>query len=583
MSGVSAAVFESAGRRTEHWIPGSYSRSNNVSSAGGINAGNLVILGKSTGGEPGKLLSFSTLAEAKETLLGGELLDGVGHAFNPSPDYVPQRVYAMRVNNGTQASYSLKSGDTPILNLKSAIWGVKGNQVKIRKSTTNGAISIAMSYQGNDVEVKGIQKKSLSVIYTGELSGGATITINASGCRITTSNETSEVDVLDIDFDSCEYVSDLVSRINEYRNEEGDAIFSANLLDYSASVSTKELDYINGVALSQDDETPTILKSNLQALIDALETLRYIGDVELAEDTPRLIPDDISVYQYFEGATDGDYTILEWVDALEKLETEDVQIITTPSTDEDVQRLIVNHCIAMSSTENRKERTCVLGGKLNETIEQSLEKAAGYNSKLVSYVSDTAIVADPFTGKTTTIAPAFLACKIAGMESGMAVATPLTNKTLSVLGFVKKHGKTELETMIKGGIMPCGENEEGNLVIIRAMTTYQSDDLMSCERSMVREDLYMNRDLRKRFSPDIGNSDKISPSTIADVLKDAAKEWAEQGYIIPAEDGKNVWNIHVTVNGDKVYLTFDRYLAAPRNFVFITSNNYVYSNANYVL
>lgn len=583
MSGISAAVFESAGKRTEHWIPGSYSRSNNVSSAGGVNAGNLVIMGKSTGGEPCKLLSFSTLAEAKETLLGGELLDGVGHAFNSSPDYVPQRVHAMRVNNGTQAGFTLKSGETSILLLKSAIWGVKGNQVKIKKSTSSGAITVAMSYQGNDVEVKGIMKKSLSVVYTGELTGGATITINSSGCNIVTNNGTSEVDNLEIDFDSCEYISDLVSRINEYRNADGDAIFSANLLDYSASVSTKELDYISGVAISTDDESPTVLKSNLQALIDALGTLRYIGSVELAEDAPRLIPDDISVYQYFEGATDGDYTVLEWVDALEKLETEDVQIISTPSTDEDVQRLIVNHCIAMSSTENRKERTCILGGKLNETVDQSIEKAAGYNSKLVSYVNDTAIAADPFTGKAVTIAPAFLACKIAGMESGMAVGNPLTNKKLSVLGFAKKHVKTELETMIKGGIMPCGENEEGNLVVIRAMTTYQSDDLMACERSMVREDLYMNRDLRKRFSPDIGNSDKFAPSTVADVLKDAAKEWAEQGYIIPAEDGKNVWNIHVTVNGDKVYLTFDRYLAAPRNFIFITSNNYVYSNANYVL
>lgn len=575
MSGISAAVFESAGKRTEHWIPGSYSRSNNVSSAGGISAGNLVIMGKSTGGEPGKLLSFSTLAEAKETLLGGDLLEGVGHAFNSSPDYVPQRVYAMRVNNGTQAGFTLKSGSSTILNLKAGIWGVKGNQVKIKTLRSNGKISIYMAYQGNEVQVTGIEKKSLSVVYTGELSGGATITVSNTQCKIITSEDT-----LEIDFDSCEYIADLVARINEYRNSEGDAIFSANLLDYSAAVPTSELDNVNGVTLSTNDESPTVLKSDLQAMIEALSTLRYIGSVELESGAARVIPDSIEVYQYFEGATDGDYTVLEWVDALEKLETEDVQIIATPSADEDVQRLIVNHCISMSSTENRKERTCIIGGAKNETVDQALEKAAGYNSKLVSYVCDTAIAADPFTGKSVTISPALLACKIAGMEAGAAVNTPLTNKTLSVLGFVAKHRKTELETMIRGGIMPCSENEEGNLVVIRAMTTYQSDDLMSCERSMVREDLYMNRDLRQKFSPMIGSVGELAPSFIADVLKDAAKNWAEQGYIVPTEEGKNVWNVHVTVNGDKVYLTYDRYLAAPRNFVFITSNNYVYTTAN---
>lgn len=577
MSGISAAVFESAGKRTEHWIPGTYSRSNNVSSAGGVSAGNLVIMGKSTGGEPGKLLAFSTLAEAKETLLGGDLLTAVGHAFTASPDYVPQRVFAMRVNNGTQAEFSLKNNGIEILKLKSSIWGVKGNQVKIKKATFDDKISIDMSYQGNEVSVSGIEKKSLSIVYTGE-NADANITVSNDNCTLVSGEET-----LSIDFDSCEYISDLVSRINEYRNEEGDAVFSANLLDYSANVSTKELDNVNGISISKDEETPTVLKSNLQALIEALSTLRYIGSVELSEGAARVIPDDNNVYQYFEGATDGDYTILEWVDALEKLETEDVQIIATPSTDEDVQRLIANHCISMSSTENRKERTCILGGKLNETVEQAVTKAAGFNSKYVSYVCDTAIAADPLTGKSVTIAPSFLACKIAGMESGMAVNTALTNKTISVLGFIEKRRRTEFETMIKGGIMPCGENEEGNLVVIRAMTTFQSDDLMSCERSMVREDLFMNRDLRQRFNPGIGGVGSVAPATIIDELNDAAKVWAEQGYIIPDDQGRNVWNVHVTINGDKTYLEFDRYLAAPRNFVFATANNYVFTSAAVVL
>ena len=47
--------------------------------------------------------------------------------------------------------------------------------------------------------------------------------------------------------------------------------------------------------------------------------------------------------------------------------------------------------------------------------------------------------------------------------------------------------------------------------------------------------------------------------------------------IIVPKGSDNVWDISVRIDGDKVYLTYSRYLAAPRNFVFITANNYTYS------
>ena len=87
--GVSPAIFESGGQRSEHYVPGVYSRSFNVSSPSGVSAGNLCILGKSNGGKPFTLLEFDGLASAQETLVGGELLDAVGYAFSASNTYVP--------------------------------------------------------------------------------------------------------------------------------------------------------------------------------------------------------------------------------------------------------------------------------------------------------------------------------------------------------------------------------------------------------------------------------------------------------------------------------------------------------------
>lgn len=106
--GVNPAVFETAGKRSEHLIPGAYSRTSNVSNPVGVSAGNLVILGNSLGGEPLKLLKFSNLEDAKNVLVGGELLRGVAFAFAGSNEYIPQNVSVMRINNGIASSRILK-------------------------------------------------------------------------------------------------------------------------------------------------------------------------------------------------------------------------------------------------------------------------------------------------------------------------------------------------------------------------------------------------------------------------------------------------------------------------------------------
>ncbi|MDR0473419.1 MAG: hypothetical protein LBH43_07095, partial [Treponema sp.] len=122
--GVSGAVFESAGKRTVHWVPGVYSRRNTVPSGTGTISNNLVIIGQAVGGKPNTMIPIADVTEARELLVGGQLLEAVAHAFNGSNDYVPQQVYAMRVNKGTRGEITLKSGASDILTVKSKDYGV---------------------------------------------------------------------------------------------------------------------------------------------------------------------------------------------------------------------------------------------------------------------------------------------------------------------------------------------------------------------------------------------------------------------------------------------------------------------------
>lgn len=575
--GVSPAIFESAGQRSEHYVPGVYGRSFNVSSPSGISAGNLCILGKANGGEPYKMLEFGGLAEAQEVLGGGELLDAIAHAFSASNTYIPQKVFAMRVNNATQASITLQSGATDIMSVKSWDWGLNCNQLKIL--IANGTIAnskkISLAYKDKTETVDNIINSALEVQYLGEgvtpVVSVTTDSISFSAMSDVEDPETPEViDSLTVSFDSFDTLDALVTKINDSDS------WSVAVIGNNSEMKSVKLDTVTNLSIA---ETGTILYANFEAFVTALKSMDFIGSVELLSSTTRTVPDNTDSYLYFTGGSNGLYTVTQWQNALKALETEDVQIIATPSTDSDIHALISSHCTSMSNVINRKERTCILGGIVGMTDEAAIAEAQGLNNRLVSFCCDNPIKVNLNSGETETLSGAMLGVMLAAMESAMSPNTPLTFKQLNVLGFTKIRNITNITNLIKAGIMVCNANPENlaEYICIRALTTFQGDDLINNERSMVREDLFMNRDLRAQFKPVIGTAG-ISANAAIQTLVDRAKQWALNGYIVPSDNNENVWNIKVRIDGDKVYITYSRYLTAPVNFVFITAINHIYTS-----
>lgn len=577
--GVSPAIFESAGQRSEHFVPGVYGRSFNVSSPSGTSAGNLCILGKSNGGEPYKMLEFGGLADAQETLVGGELLDAIAYAFSGSNTYVPQKVYAMRVNNGTQSSVTLKTGVTDLLTLKSWDWGVHTNQLKvlIADGTIAGSKKITLGYKDKTESVDDIINAALEVNYLGE---GVTPTVTIGTDSITLGAMTDveapdtpePTDVLTVSFADFDTLEALVTRINEDVSEA----WGLNIVGNNGNLKSIKLDTVTSVAV---EETGTTLYANFDAFVTAVSSMELIGSVTILSESTRKVPDNTDAYVYFTGGSVGSYGYSQWVDALKALELEDVQIIATPSTDADVHALISTHCTNMSNVINRKERTSILGGIIGMTDAAAITEAQGLNNRLVSFCCDNPIKVNLLTGNTETLSGAMLGVMLAAMESAMSPNTPLTFKQLNVLGFTKTRNVTNITSLIKAGIMVCNSNPENlsEYICIRALTTFQGDDLINNERSMVREDLFMNRDLRAQFRPTIGSAG-ISTNAAIKTLKDRAIEWALNGYIVPTDDNQNVWDIKVRIDGDKVFITYSRYLTAPVNFVFITAINHIYTS-----
>lgn len=560
--GVSPAKFNSAGQSSEHYIPGNYSRRDVTGGGTGVSTGKLCIIGTSMGGKPLTLHSVSDKAEAKQLLVSGSLLDGVLHALNGSNTFVPQQVFCMRVNAGTQSALTLKKGSESILNVKSADYGVHTNQLKLwLKDGTTGK-KVLVNFKGNETVIDNIAKKSFSVLYTGT-GTSATCTINATGLTLTSDIAT---DSLTITWEECETIEEVVSRINDT------GVYSAVLLDTTPNTAASELDHVTGISIKT---TAAVFNSDLQALITALESVAYIESVSLAGNS-RLVPENNTGYVYFSGATAGTSTISDWSDAIDELEKYDIQIIATAATDSDIHNLIADHCVSMSTVSKKKERTCWFGTAKNTSLDAALAAARGFNSELVSLVMTGANANNPLTGAAEDINPALLACKCAGIESALGVSNPLTNKAIKVNSFDKKYTDGELNKMIAGGITPFGENDEGELVCIRAMTTYQGDSLVLNERCMIRSVLYMDRDLRKAFNPRTGTNDEPSESSIIATLNDKARSWYAEQLLTKSDSGELVQNAKVRFDGDKTYLTFDRFVRAPNNFVFITATNKVY-------
>lgn len=570
--GVVRKVFESGGRRTEHLIPGAYTRVNfEAQSGGGVAAGNGVIIGDSKGGEPNRLLVFASPSEARAKLIDGALLEGVLHAFNPGGGYVPQRIGAVRVNVGTQAESILQNGATEQIELKAWDWGLHTNQLKRKLSIGTAASTHKVEIQlANGVieTFDNISHPSFSVQYLGD-GTTASAEIDSDGLVVTVGVADDGITVA---FDSFPTVEDIVNYLNDQPS------YQAVLIAGDGRELATNLDHCSGIDVKS---AVTTFNSDLQAIIDTFQRSGYIySAIHPSTEASRKVPGYDSGWVYFSGGTSGTADATAYANALTTLEQEDVQDISTISTDEAIHLLILDHCQRMSSVEGRKERMALVGGAIGETIEATIARARNLASDLVSLAYPAFTAYNPIypSQGLKECSSAMFACRLLGMEVSLAVNEPLTNKEVSVLGWEKSLTKGEIETLIEAGVVVGAKSDDGRLKIIRNVTTWQGSELQRCERSMVREAQYMARDFRASLNGGIGRpSNLINASTVASILGAKAIEWYNKGYIVKGSTTPLVWGLNLIEDGDAIFIEYHSYLTAPRNYIFGTANLHVLS------
>jgi hypothetical protein len=572
--GVDAVAFQSAGQLTEHYIPGAYSRTNYVKNAGGgVSANNAIIIGESKGGKPNQLYVFYSPTEAKDVLRGGPLLEAILHAFSPGNDLTPQYIGAMRVNVGAQASLVLRKSTQEIINIKAWDWGPHTNQIKMKlEEGSNTGYKVSFAFGGNIAEEDDVSRVSFSILYIGEGSA-ATLTITKIGLTTAVTGGPGGEN-LNLDFNSFPTLDDLVGYIADQPG------YSISLIGKGTD-KTVDLDSV----AAQNIKTELVVKSDLQAIIDILNKNVYVGygnAVFVAAAPSRIVPDLTTDWAYFSGGTNGSASVQAFSDTIDSLENEDIQIIGAATADEGVHILVRNHCVNMNSVENRKERSCLLGGGLDESVDDAIERAKNLGSKFCSLAYPGIYTYDPMDYSQKKYgAPYLYAAKLIGQEVSLAINEPMTNKSVDTLAWEKDLKRGDLVKLIKAGVTVGGKSEDNRLVTIRNLTTHQGNELQCCERSMMREAMYMARDLRKAYNPDVGKAGVDGAQGDASAtFWTKVNSWHKQGLIVRDDEGNLAWGLVIRRVGGATFTEFHCYLTAPNNFFFIDMNVHVYEGSD---
>ncbi len=554
---IGRRTFQSAGKISTHLAPGAYSRFDSVKGIGSlVTANNVVIMGQSTGGKPNTLLQFNSIADAVNGLKSGPLMEAVRLAFNPGNDLNPQRLYAVRVNAATQSTYTMDNGANDMVKVDSLDYGLDQNQITLALAagTTSGK-KVTIGFKTDTEVIDDIIQNSITITHA-----TATVTIANNA---TTQQMTLSVGPITIDFDTYETIGDLAAYINQQ------AGYTASVTPGQENASTKELDGVTAQSLTGG----YTCQSTMYAIINRINRdSNYVSASAVNAANDIAIPDNFTTI-YMSGGTAGSYTATEWTNALTMLEAEEVQFISTPDSDSSVHASIKTHCETMSSVTGKKERQFLVGGAWGDTVATATAAAGVLNSQWGLYAFNGFTQRD-VNGDIQNYPAAYTACLLAGMCGAQAINAPLTFKTLNVIALEDKLTLSEVEQLIEKGTAPANYNAAEVPHLVRQVNSYQADDLILNEFSMMKEVGFVSRDLRayleERFIGKPGNS--LYGGVLRGAVEAKLEQYVDLGVFTRDADGRAWWNVQISIAGDTVTVDYDAYLTAPVNFIFITNH-----------
>jgi hypothetical protein len=555
---VGFRTFQSAGKLSQHIIPGAFSRLDSVRGGGGlVSANNGVIMGQCFGLKPATLYQFNSVPEAMSFIYGGPVKEAVRLAFDPGNDLTPQRLFVMAVNSAVQALGYYKKSTNNMIKLLSEGYGLHTNMITMRLETgTSYGKKITLAFKDITESWDNVRQQMFSILY----SSACTMTIVQNS---TTHTLTTSVGGLSLDLTAYPTIGDLVAYI------ASQAGFTCTVIPGSENLSPLTLDTVTAQSIA----TAYIAEASMYAIINTINSYSALctaSDVSAANGVN--IPDNLS-QTYLTGGANGTYTSTEWTAALLALEAQDVQFISTPDPLNTAHAAIKTHCVLMSGVSKRKERQFIVGAPWGEVVATSITNAQALNSFNGMYVVNGGTQRN-ILGAITNFDASYVACMLMGMKCAGSINMPLTSKELNLISLENPLPDSTVENLLVNGC--CVNDYNANRIpsVVRQLNTYQTDDLKYNEFSMVTEMFYASRDLRKYLQElFIGNPMiRTTKGILNGAVKDKLQQYVDLGIFTSDSQNRTFWNVIVTVAGDTVIVDYDANVTAPINFVFITAH-----------
>lgn len=512
----------------------------NLGSANNLSEKPLVLMGSALGGAPHVPFEVTNYAQAREIFRGGELLDAIEMAWNPSPTVKAGRIFAIRTDEATQAKHT--SGG---LTVKSKLYGVDANSIQIEY--TNNAITGAKRFSvyftkeryektydniGNIFKVK----------YTGE-EAQASITIEqdaetkeATRLILKTGADAGSMQAVrtyELGQGVYEDVHILVNDINNLPDFEA----SMNSMGGFKNVKTKWLDPIAaGVDIKTTDVT---VKAVAGDLVNVLKNDPFVAiEVDLATGT---LPETLSLTNLTGGSTSP--APASWSTMFEKIADLGAYYIVPLTANIAIQGELSQYL--RDESINGNHLRALVGGEWDESIEEMRARQMSIRNARVSVVgnSGTRRMAD---GRVYNFPAYMYAALVGGIASGLEVGEPITYKHVNIESLDRKFSSDQLDQLNASGIVMTEFVRTRRSTYFRLVsdpTSYniQSEPVQN-RMSLGEVSDYLTTDLRTELDENFIGT-RIASSS-ASILKNAVESFLDKQ--------KNVGGLIVDYNPDDV-------------------------------
>lgn len=565
--------------------PGVIVQSDNsgISAPANTNTRELVLIGKSGGGKPKTVLSFSDPTAARNVLQSGEGLTAVLRAMNPSTDpaRTPGTVKFVRVDPAEQSIYNVLNSATTVAALASTGYGLYTKQISTQVQTgtlrgLKGTVTLGTTALSQD----NIYQSLLTIQYTGSDASALTTVSNSAG-SITGSSGALASETLKWTASFATYTT--VQQLINYINAQAGWLAVIT----TASPNSASTDALDDQAATACKTTAATVTGTLQALINWYNTT---GIVTAARGTNTgLLPTAMSAPAYMTGGTNGTTTNDDWAAAYTALQNEPLARILVPITGAAAIHAMGDaHCKYMSQSNIRNDRVQIIGGVAGETPTQALARAQALNSRRTELIWPGIQDVDPITFALTTYPPYMVAAQAAAILSSLAITNAMTRQAISCKGLEgnlqSTLNKSDYDSLVDGGVTAIKffQNSQGNAFrFVRSVTTWLQDtNLVNVEISVVCNEDYVNIMVGDAVDALIGqDGSPIGAGNVNAAIDATCRRLFNDKIIVGDTLAQAYNNIQVQLSNGIFTASYNATIPAPMNFGGITTKFGLYSSA----